>query len=80
VAQAFHWFDLEAAAAEIAGCLRARGALGLIWNERDTSTPWVAELSKIIRWDERERWEVPYTTEVDWAEAFAAADTPFAPL
>jgi SAM-dependent methyltransferase len=80
VAQAFHWFDLEVAAAEIARTLKPHGALGLIWNERDTSVPWVAELSKIIRWDERQRWEVPYTTEVDWTEAFAAADTPFGPL
>lgn len=80
VAQAFHWFDLEVAAAEIARTLRPDGALGLIWNERDTREPWVAELSEIIRWDERERWEVPHTTEVDWTEAFADAETPFAGL
>jgi SAM-dependent methyltransferase len=80
VGQAFHWFDLEAAAHEIARTLKPHGALGMIWNERDTTVPWVAELSKIIRWDERERWEVPYTTEVDWTEAFAGADTPFGPL
>lgn len=80
VAQAFHWFDLEVAAAEIARVLRPGGAMGLIWNERDAEVPWVAELSRIIRWDERERWEVPYTTEVDWGARFAEADTPFPAL
>lgn len=80
VAQAFHWFDLEAAAAEAGRALVPGGALGLVWNERDESVGWVAELSRIIRWDERERWRVPYTTEVDWAARFAEADTPFGPL
>jgi ubiquinone/menaquinone biosynthesis C-methylase UbiE len=80
VAQAFHWFDLEVAAAEIARVLRPGGAMGLIWNERDAEVPWVAELSRIIRWDERERWEVPYTTEVDWGARFSESDTPFPSL
>lgn len=72
VAQAFHWFDAEAALAEIARVLRPGGMLGIAFNERDTREPWVAELSKLIRWDERERWRVPYTVEVDWAEVVAA--------
>jgi SAM-dependent methyltransferase len=80
VAQAFHWFDLAGACREIARVLRSDGRLGLVWNERDTRVPWVAELSRIIRWDERGKWNVPYTVEQDWPALFAAADVPFTPL
>lgn len=47
-AQAFHWFDAEKALAEIARVLRPRGAIGLIWNFRDESVPWVRRLSQVI--------------------------------
>lgn len=71
VAQAFHWFDVPRATAEIARVLSAGGGLGLIWNERDTSEPWVAELSALIRWDHRHEHRVPYTLEIDWCARFA---------
>jgi ubiquinone/menaquinone biosynthesis C-methylase UbiE len=48
VAQAFHWFDHSAAIPEIARVLQPHGRLALTWNLRDESTPWVAELSRII--------------------------------
>lgn len=79
VAQAFHWFDRRAALAEISRVLRPGGVLGIAFNERDARVPWVAELSKLIRWDERERWRVPYTVEVDWAAALAEAGPQFEP-
>lgn len=79
VAQAFHWFDAERALEEISRVLRPGGGLGLVWNERDVSEPWVAELTKLIRWDERERWRVPYTVEVDWSARIDAYDAPFSP-
>ncbi len=78
VAQAFHWFDPAVALAEIARVLRPGGALGIAFNERDTREPWVADLSKLIRWDERDRWRVPYTVEVDWAEVIAEHGPQFA--
>lgn len=80
VAQAFHWFEPGPALTEIARVLRPGGALGIAFNERDVREPWVAELSKLIRWDERERWRVPYTVEVDWAEVLAEHGPRFGPV
>jgi SAM-dependent methyltransferase len=51
VAQAFHWFDRSKALHEIARVLKRRGRLGLIWNVRDESVKWVAELFRITRRD-----------------------------
>jgi SAM-dependent methyltransferase len=47
-AQAFHWFDHEVALPEIGRVLRPKGRLGLVWNVRDDSEAWVAELSTLI--------------------------------
>ena len=69
VAQAFHWFDAPAALAEIARVLRPDGRLAILWNERDESTAWVAEMSRIIRWHER---TVSRYQHTDWAEVVAA--------
>jgi len=80
VAQAFHWFDPAVALAEIARVLRPDGTLGIVFNERDTREPWVAELSTLIRWDERERWRVPYTVEVDWAAVIDEHGPQFGPV
>ena len=47
-AQAWHWVTPEVAAPEVARVLRPGGQLGLVWNERDETVPWVAELGRII--------------------------------
>ena len=80
VGQAFHWFAPGAALAEISRVVRPGGGLGLAFYERDASEPWVAELSTIIRWDERDRWRVPYTVEVDWASVIGEHGPAFGPV
>jgi len=68
VAQAFHWFDAPAALAEIHRVLKPRGGLGLIWNERDESVDWVAELGAAMRWPEFQ----PYEVGMDFSPVLAA--------
>lgn len=75
VAQAFHWFDPEPAMAEIGRVLDPGGGLGLVWNARDESVPWVAELSSLINWGEQR----PYRRDQDWAAPVAASGL-FTPL
>ena len=48
VGQAFHWFDGVRAVSEIRRVLKPGGGLGLLWNTRDASVPWVARLDEII--------------------------------
>ena len=76
VGQAFHWFDGARALAEIHRVLRPGGGLGLIWNVRDESVPWVAELTRII---ELYRGDAPRYLSGRWREAFAATSL-FQPL
>ncbi|WP_029144556.1 class I SAM-dependent methyltransferase [Microbacterium luticocti] len=46
--QAWHWVDPIAASAEVGRVLRPGGALGLVWNIRDESVDWVAEMTRIM--------------------------------
>ena len=50
VAQAFHWFDAEAALVEIARVLKPGGGLAMVWNRRDESVRWVAHMNQLIQW------------------------------
>jgi len=46
--QAWHWVEVAAASAEVARVVRPGGTLGLIWNLRDESVAWVAELGEAM--------------------------------
>lgn len=48
VAQAWHWFDEPAAAAEVARVLRPGGSLGIVWNDRDEDVPWVRAYGELL--------------------------------
>lgn len=76
VGQAFHWFDGARALAEIHRVLRPGGGLGLIWNVRDESVPWVADLTRII---EPYRGDAPRYQSGRWRQAFDATSM-FEPL
>lgn len=66
-AQAFHWFANQAALAEMHRVLKPGGRLGLIWNLRDASVPWVAELDALVN-----HWEgdAPRFYTGAWRKAF----------
>lgn len=58
---AWHWMDPERAMPEIARVLRDGGTFGVLWNHRDLSIPWVAELDRFTR-ELRARQSGPGTT------------------
>lgn len=55
-AQAWHWVDPDRAVPEVRRVLRPGGVLGLIWNVRDESVPWVARLTEIMQGSAAERY------------------------
>lgn len=48
VAHAWHWFDAVLAVAEVARVLTPGGTLSLVWNMRDETEPWMADLGAIM--------------------------------
>ena len=48
VAQAFHWFDAPRALLEIHRVLTEGGGLALIWNDRDDTVEWVAQVTSVL--------------------------------
>ncbi|MCE1237691.1 MAG: methyltransferase domain-containing protein [Hyphomicrobiales bacterium] len=68
-AQAFHWFASAEALAEIRRALKPGGALGLVWNERDERTAWVAALTRLMTPHEG---DAPRFHSGAWREVFPA--------
>src|SRR3546814_20733818 len=76
VAPALTWFVALAARTEFGRVPRPGGRLRTRWIERDETTPWVAEMSRLIRWHER---TVSRYQHVSWAGIVAACGR-FSPL
>jgi SAM-dependent methyltransferase len=66
VAQAFHWFDAEAAFAELARVVRPGGRVGIVWNARDRSVAWVDQVWGIM---DRVEKEAPWRDHDAWRES-----------
>lgn len=66
-AQAFHWFASTGTLDEIVRVLRPGGGLGLVWNIRDESLPWTAQLGKLINVHEA---GTPKSKHVEWKRLF----------
>ncbi|MCA1843912.1 MAG: class I SAM-dependent methyltransferase, partial [Actinobacteria bacterium] len=77
VAQAFHWFDADAAFAELRRVLRPGGRVGLIWNVRDRDVAWVDALWSVM--DRVER-KAPWRNHDRPAGEALGARTGFGPL
>jgi SAM-dependent methyltransferase len=76
-AQAFHWFDPVAAVGELHRVLRPdTGMLGLVWNVRDQSVPWVAAVAELF---EPYRGDTPSHRSGAWRTALEGTDL-FTPL
>jgi SAM-dependent methyltransferase len=59
VGQAWHWFDEARAVPEITRVLRPGGGLGLVWNDMDSSVPWVARVRELIKLEAFARYANP---------------------
>jgi SAM-dependent methyltransferase len=66
VAQAWHWFDHDRATAEAARVLRPGARLGLVWNARDRSEPWVDEVWSIM---DRVEKRAPWRDHENWRDS-----------
>jgi len=68
VAQAFHWFDADAALPEIHRVLRPRGVLAMVWNDRDRDAPVNRAMDELL---EPHRSGTPTHRDEAWRPAFA---------
>jgi ubiquinone/menaquinone biosynthesis C-methylase UbiE len=75
VAEAFHWFDLDRAPAEIARVLRPGGGLAVLWNYPSRSVGWRDEVYESLKVHRIEHARGP--DKVPWREAIESV---FGPL
>jgi len=75
--QAFHWFRAPEALQEIHRVLEPGGRLGLIWNVRDVSVPWVKRFGDILQPYEGEtprEWRKAWTPSFSSSQLFTALE------
>ena len=65
-AQAFHWFDHDAALAEIERILRPDGFVVCVWNVRDETVDWVRRYTDVV---DRHAGDTPRHRTMRWREA-----------
>ena len=70
-AQAFHWFEPDAAIAELHRVLRPDAGLALVWNVRDETVPLQASLTELM---EPHRAGTPAHRGDAWRAVFDASD------
>jgi SAM-dependent methyltransferase len=70
VSSAWHWMDPRRAIPEIGRVLRKSGTLGLVWNRRDRTVPWVSDLEnfrrRVTRSDDQVEKNIRYYLEEPW--------------
>jgi ubiquinone/menaquinone biosynthesis C-methylase UbiE len=66
-AQSFHWFAQAESLQEIYQILKPHGALGLIWNQRDTRMEWVQAIADLLAPLEQ---DTPRFHSWHWQEVF----------
>jgi len=73
MASAWHWVEPARAIPEIARVLRPSGTLGLLWNRRDASVPWISDFEEfrvsVTGGDNRVVEAIDYYLEEPWLPA-----------
>jgi SAM-dependent methyltransferase len=77
IAQAFHWFDEDRAIAALARAVRVGGRVGLVWNARDRSVPWVNDVWSIM---DRVEKRAPWRDHENWRDSALRERPGFGPL
>lgn len=77
-AQTWHWVDTQTASKEFDRVLKPGGAVLLVWNNLDTSIPWVHRLTRIMHAgdilkqgfvpDCAHPWSITHTVRTTWAQ------------
>ena len=70
-AQSFHWFADQESLQAIYTALKPKASLGLIWNQRDTSFPWVKAIADALLPFEG---DTPRFHNGTWREVFNGSD------